>query len=259
MAPFDPPIETSAAAASNSRTTSGPAASGPDAADGPPIATRPAARYDAWADWYESYLTGSAAPFTDRTRDALAETLGQGSGPVLDLACGTGIFAPKLRALGWTPVGMDLSPAQLSYARARLPVVLANAVSPPLRAGAVAAISAVLCHTDIDDYAAAVRALTPALAPGGVFAHVGIHPCYIGPFANRADPAAIVISPGYWHRERSFDAWSSAGVRARVGATHLPVSELLNAFTEAGLTIERIAESGSPVPDILAVRCVRRS
>jgi SAM-dependent methyltransferase len=219
----------------------------------------PAARYDEWADWYERYLTGAAADFTERTGGALTEVLGQGSGPVLDLACGTGFYAPRLRALGWTPVGIDLSAAQLRYARPRLPVVLADASMPPLRAGALAAVAAVLCHTDIDDYAAAVRALCPALAPGGIFAHVGIHPCYTGAFADRSDPDTVIISPGYWRRERRFDAWSGAGVRAKVGATHLPVSDLLNAFTEAGLAIDHVAESGGPVPDILAVRCIRRT
>lgn len=33
------------------------------------------------------------------------------------------------------------------------------------------------------------------------------------------------------------------------------MSDLLNALTDARLTIERVLESGSPVPDILAVRC----
>jgi predicted TPR repeat methyltransferase len=64
-----------------------------------------AARYDEWADWYERYLTGDAREFTDRTADVLGQVLGRGAGPVLDLACGTGFFAPSLAALGWTPVG----------------------------------------------------------------------------------------------------------------------------------------------------------
>jgi hypothetical protein len=42
-----------------------------------------------------------------------------------------------------------------------------------------------------------------------------------------------------------------------VGATHLPLGDLLAAFTGAGLVIERVVEIGSPVPDILAVRCTR--
>ncbi|HEU5419189.1 MAG TPA: class I SAM-dependent methyltransferase [Streptosporangiaceae bacterium] len=217
----------------------------------------PVARYDEWADWYESYLTGSASDFTSRTTSALTQVLGEGAGPLLDLACGTGFFGPVLRSLGWAPLGLDLSRAQLEYARRRMPVAVADAARPPLRPGALAAISSVLCHTDIDDYAAACRALVPALRPGGTFAHVGVHPCFIGAFADRSDPAGVRISPGYWRRERRFDSWSPHGVRDKVGATHLPLGDLLGALTAAGLVIERVVEIGSPVPDILAVRCTR--
>src|SRR5439155_830666 len=84
------------------------------------------------------------------------------------------------------------------------PVVIADAATPPLRPGGLAAVAAVICHTDLDDYPAACRALVPALRPGGVFAHVGCHPCFVGAFADRADPARVAITPGYWCRERSF-------------------------------------------------------
>ena len=217
----------------------------------------PAARYDEWADWYETYVRDAAQDFTRRASDALVQVLGPGSGPVLDLACGTGIYAPVLRRLGWAPLGLDLSQAQLRYARDRMPVVAADAARSPLRPGTLAAVAAIMCHTDIDDYAAALRGLSPALRPGGVFAHVGVHPCYIGAFADRSDPDRVLINPGYWRRERRFDTWNPQGVRARVGATHLPVGDLLNALTAAGLSIERVAELGRPVPDILAVRCRR--
>jgi hypothetical protein len=114
-----------------------------------------------------------------------------------------------------------------------------------------------MCHTDIDDYAAACQLFSPALQRGGIFAHVGVHPCYIGAFADRSSPSGIVITPGYWRKERRFEAWSARGVRARVGATHLPLGDLLNAFTGAGLAIERVVELGDPTPDVLAVRCIR--
>ena len=217
------------------------------------------ARYDEWADWYEGYVTGEASAFTSRVRAALVEVLGPGSGPVLDVACGTGTYAAELRSLGWTPLGLDVSTGQLRHARARLPVVIADAQSPPVRPGTLAAIAAVMCHTDIDDYAAACRSLVPALRPGGVFAHVGLHPCFAGAFADRTDPARIVIAPGYWRTERRFESPAPRGVRAKVGATHLPVSYLLNSLTRAGLTIELTAEAGTPVPDILAIRGVKRA
>jgi SAM-dependent methyltransferase len=128
------------------------------------------ARYDEWADWYENYVTGEARGFTERAGRALDTVLGPGTGPVLDLACGTGVHAARLRSLGWTPLGLDLSAGQLRHARRRLPVVMADAAVPPLRPGGLAAVAAVMCHTDLDDYPAACRALVPALRPGGVFA-----------------------------------------------------------------------------------------
>jgi SAM-dependent methyltransferase len=218
---------------------------------------RPPARYDEYADWYEAYVSGEARGFTERAGEALARVLGQGTGPVLDLACGTGVHAPALTALGWTPVGLDMSGGQLDHARRRLPVVIADAAVPPVRPGCLPAVAAVMCHTDVDDYAAVCRAAGQALRPGGVFAHVGVHPCYVGAFADRSDPARVLIGPGYWRMDRRFDAWSARGVRGRVGATHLPLGDLLTAFTAAGLVIERVVEAGGPVPDILAVRCVR--
>ena len=65
------------------------------------------ARYDEWADWYEDYVTGEARGFTERAGRALDTVLGPGTGPVLDLACGTGVHAARLdpsagRRSAWT-------------------------------------------------------------------------------------------------------------------------------------------------------------
>ncbi len=214
------------------------------------------AHYDEWADWYEQYITGDAQSFTERTGDVLADALGPGAGPLLDLACGTGIHGRILSTLGWTPFGFDLSVGQLRHARRRMPVAIAEASALPLRPGTVAAVAAVLCHTDIEDYALTSFAVSRALRTGGIFAHVGVHPCFVGAFADRTNPPAITITPGYWERERRFEEqWR--GVRARVGARHIPLGELLDSFIRAGLTIDRVIEAGAPTPDILAVRCIK--
>jgi SAM-dependent methyltransferase len=214
------------------------------------------ARYDEWADWYEQYITGDAQNFTQRTAEILAQAIGPGAGPLLDLACGTGIYGQTLSTLGWTPFGVDLSVGQLRHARRRMPIAVAEAGALPVRSGTLAAVTAVLCHTDIDDYARTCQALSLALRRGGVFAHVGVHPCYVGAFANRTSSSEITITPGYWERDRRFEGpWR--GVRARVGARHIPLGELLETFIRAGLTIDRVIEAGSPTPDILAVRCIR--
>ena len=214
------------------------------------------ARYDEWADLYEEYITGDAQNFTQRTAEVLAQAIGPGTGPLLDLACGTGIYGQTLSTLGWTPFGVDLSVGQLRHARRRMPVAVAEAGALPVRTGTLAAVTAVLCHTDIDDYALTCQALSLALRRGGVFAHVGVHPCYVGAFANRTCSLEITITHGYWERDRRFEGpWR--GVRARVGARHIPLGELLETFIRAGLTIDRVIEAGSPTPDILAVRCIR--
>jgi SAM-dependent methyltransferase len=215
------------------------------------------AAYDQIADWYADYVTGAARGFTARAGAALREVLGYGSGTCWDVACGTGAYADTVRELGWTPVGTDISAGQLRHAAGRLPVARADATRPPLRPASVPAVSSVMCHTDVDDYRAVCRAAARVLVPGGRFAHVGVHPCFIGAFADRADPDRVVLGPGYWRRERTFEAWNPQGVRARVGAVHLPLSDLVGALTGAGLVLDAVVESGEPTPDLLAVRAHR--
>jgi len=218
----------------------------------------PVAAYDAYADWYEHYIADSAAYFSDRVNASLRELLGPGRGVCLDMCCGTGARAWLLRALGWTPVGVDISRGQLGYATSRLPAVAGDAVALPLASSSVSAVVCVLAHTDMPDYAAALRAAARVLRPGGRLVHVGVHPCFTGAFADRSDPARIVIDERYADRSRSFDAWSPHGVRARVGAWHVPLADLLNGILYAGLRLVRTAEGGPPgIPGLFGVLAVK--
>ncbi|MEV0723020.1 methyltransferase domain-containing protein [Micromonospora purpureochromogenes] len=216
------------------------------------------AAYDAHADWYEQFASDTAADYMTRVRRQLADLLGPGPGRCLDLCCGTGAHAAELRRLGWEPVGVDLSGGQLRHARARLPVTRGDAAALPVADSALPAVACVLAHTDVPHYPAVIAEAARVLAPGGRFVHVGVHPCFIGPFADRSDPGRIVVDGGYAERERSFRVWSTHGVRARVGAWHVPLADLLNAVTAAGLTLTRTTESGSgPVPDLFALLAVK--
>ena len=48
------------------------------------------------------------------------------------------------------------------------------------------------------------------------------------------------------------------GLRAKVGATHLPLAEFLQAFLDAGLALERVEEPGArDYPIVIALRCRR--
>jgi SAM-dependent methyltransferase len=219
----------------------------------------PTAAYDGIADWYEREFqrragggAGNADPLgIDR---ALAELLGRGSGICLEIGCGTGIHAARVRELGWTPVGIDLSAGMLRHARGRLAVARADAERLPVRDGSLAAAIAVMVHTDMPGYQAVLAEAARALRPGGVLVHVGVHPCFCGGFADRADLDAVVIRPGYLDGHWTRASWTDRGVRARVGATHRPLPELLHGFLAAGLALERFAEGGAPTPAVLAIR-----
>ncbi|MER5472727.1 methyltransferase domain-containing protein [Streptomyces sp. NPDC002685] len=187
---------------------------------------------------------------TSRGCTTRSELLDPGTGTCLDVCCGTGAHAPALAEQGWTPVGVDLSGGQLSYAVRRLPVMQADATSLPFRDGSLPAAACVLAHTDVPDYAAVLSEVARVLRPGGRFVHLGVHPCYIGAFADWSERPSIVVDERYADRSRSFEAWNPAGVRARVGAWHLPLADLLNATTAAGLRLVRTAEAGpGGVPD----------
>jgi SAM-dependent methyltransferase len=220
----------------------------------------PTAAYDEIADWYEHEFLGQQAGDEGGPADplgidrALRDLLGPGSGPCLEIGCGTGVRAATVRELGWTPVGVDLSMGMLRHARGRLSAALADARRLPIRDSSLAAAVAVMVHTDMPAYPAVLAEAARVLRPGGALVHVGVHPCFCGGFADRGDPDAVVLRPGYLDSHWTTAAWSDQGVRAKVGGTHRPLPELLHVFLVAGLTLERFAEGGAPTPAILAIR-----
>ncbi|MFL5996789.1 MAG: class I SAM-dependent methyltransferase [Streptomyces sp.] len=217
------------------------------------------ATYDDHADWYNDYMSpSSTGEFVDRVHTTLRHLLGPGEGICLDVCCGTGAHAAPAAELGWTPVGVDLSRGQLQYARHRLPVAVGDAAALPLADGSVPAAMCVLASTDVPDYAAVLREVARVLTPGGRFVHLGVHPCFIGAFADWSEGTRIVLDERYADRTRTLDSWNPAGVRARVGAWHIPLADLLNATLAAGLRLERTTETGSgAIPNLFGFAAVR--
>lgn len=219
------------------------------------------AAYDEIADWYEEqFLAGQQKSAGDPLGigGAVRALLGPGDGPCLELGCGTGAHAARVRDLGRMPLGVDLSAHMLRHARGRLPVARADAARLPVKDACLPAALAVLVHTDMPAYPVILREVARVLRPGGVLVHIGVHPCFCGGFADRSDPDAVVISPGYREHHWTRSSWTEHGIRDKVGATHWPLSELLHAFLGAGLVPEKFAESGGPTPVVLALRARAR-
>ncbi|GAA5189797.1 hypothetical protein GCM10023322_43310 [Rugosimonospora acidiphila] len=208
------------------------------------------AAYDAHADWYDDFMSPERR-YVQQVHHTLADLLGSGDGTCLDVCCGTGAHVAALAGLGWTPVGVDLSTGQLRHASRREPVARGDATALPIASDSVPAAVCVLASTDVPDYAGVVREVARVLRPGGRFVHLGVHPCFIGPFADWSAAPRIVLDERYPDRAHTYQSWNPAGVRARVGGWHLPLSDLLNAATAAGLRLLRTVEAGPPgVPDI---------
>jgi ubiquinone/menaquinone biosynthesis C-methylase UbiE len=89
--------------------------------------------------------------------------------PVVEVGIGTGVVALGLRELGFTVVGVDLSPAMAQRVRRRLgPVVaVADAAQLPVADAAIQqAVSVWLLHL-VADRAAVLAEVARALRPGG--------------------------------------------------------------------------------------------
>jgi SAM-dependent methyltransferase len=213
------------------------------------------ATYDEIADWYEQeFLARQAGTDPLGIGAALGTLLGPGSGWCLEVGCGSGTHAERIRRLGWTPVGVDISAGMLRYAVGRLPVARADAQRLPLPDGRLPAVVSIMAHTDMPAYEAVLAEVRRVLRPGGLFVHIGVHPCFCGGFADRHDPDAVVIRPGYLDPHWTRQSWTDQGVRDKVGGTHRPLPDLLHALLDAGLLLERFAEGGTPTPTVLAVR-----
>lgn len=216
------------------------------------------ARYDGLADWYDAEFnpTSLAGP----AWELVTHLLGPGRGRLLDVGCGTGTFAAGLAQRGWDVTGVDISDDMLRRARSKgVRVVTADATSLPFDDASFDAAVSALTHTDFDDFARAVQQVARVLVLGGRFVYVGVHPCFVGPHSEFAFARGTPKLHGGWYRRTGrYDeapGISPHGIRAKIGATHLPLGEFVGTFLSAGLTLEQFLEAGEfDYPHLIALR-----
>ena len=219
---------------------------------------RALARYDEFAEWYEQWI-GDAPPLIAAQDGLLPAVAGA---RVLDLACGQGRMSRYLARRGADVLGVDVSAAMLSKARAAGPAGITY-----LRADVTGAptwwdgrpfdgCTCELALMDIDDLAGALATVAAVLRPGGWFVASIVHPCFPGNGRGQSSwpPGGGYEREGWW----TSPGHNPEGVRIRVGATHRKLSTVLNALRDAGLEAERFAEPPAPVPTYLLWRCRRR-
>ena len=218
------------------------------------------ARYDDVADWYDATLSGDS-PLAAMPRETALRLLGPPGGRLLDVGCGGGAHTAAFAADGWETVGIDVSEAQLRLARERgCVVVRGRAESLPFEDASFDAVVSLWTHTDVNDWPAAVGEIRRVLRPAGPFVYVGVHPCFVGPHSLFVEGKGVPdLHAGWYRRPGRYDeapGISPTGLRARVGATHLPLAEFLHSFIDAGFRLEHVEEPGArDFPIAIALRC----
>jgi SAM-dependent methyltransferase len=218
------------------------------------------ARYDGVAEWYDRvFATGELAA---EPRDAALRLLGEPSGRLLDVGCGTGAHTAAFAEHGWEVLGVDLSEDQLRLARNRsLNVLQADAAELPFDDESFDAVVSMWTHTDVDDFSALLGEAARVLSRDRPFVYVGAHPCFVGPHSRFVEAEGVPeLHHGYLQQGWYEDApgISPTGLRAKVGAVHLPLGFFVQSFLDAGLRIEHFEELQTrEYPYTVALRCRR--
>jgi SAM-dependent methyltransferase len=222
----------------------------------------PTAHYNGVAAWYDKHL----APGPEVV-DTVRRLAGPGPGSCLDLGCGTGFHIPTLLELGWTVTGIDISEDQLRIARERAgglaELMQADAADLPFDDSAFDLVLSAFTHTDVGDFAAVVGEAVRVLRPAGRLVYLGPHPCFVGSHSQFVEARGVpALHPGYAASRRYTDGpgISPTGLRAKVGAVHLSLGDLLQTFLRAGLRIDEFEEPicvGREYPHWLALRASR--
>ena len=173
--------------------------------------------------------------FTDKSNERLLDACIQLAGfppgaRIADLGCGSGIFTSLLKAKGFSPIGIDLSPALIARARGRHPEIefMAGDVEALPFEGETfdgVLLSGIVHH--LPDPSRCAREVRRILKANAAFA--AFDPNRLNPFM-------------YLYRDRSSPFYSSKGVTENERPV-LP-SEVRRVFDEAGFDVSSDYLSG---------------
>lgn len=187
---------------------------------------------------------------------------------VLDIACGNGLYARKLAALGLHVTAFDFSPAMVEHARRRTAdygdlvdchVVDATDTDALLALGE-GAFDAAICQMalfDMAEISPLLATLPRLLKPDAPFVFSLMHPCFNSPFttfnAEMEDREGDIVTT-YSIKVSGYQTPGMAWGAAIPGQSkphlyfHRPLQEIFGAFFAAGFVIDALEERAFP-PD----------
>ena len=188
---------------------------------------------------------------------------------ILDIACGTGILARRMAALGADVTAVDFSAAMLGRAQARKqvrgnPVVykLVDATDEEALAGlgesSFAGVTSSMALMDMAEIAPLYRAVVRLLKPGGRFVFATSHPAFSSNnpifLAEEEIVDGKIVRQHYMKIAGYLDVppTISAGARGEPSPHyyfHRPLSELLGEAFKAGLVLDALEEPAFTPPE----------
>jgi SAM-dependent methyltransferase len=205
------------------------------------------------AEWYDELLQSGSGPHETALRclDGLIPEL-DGT-DVIDVACGQGIASRHLASRGARVIGIDSSAAMVDLAHRHgtptgfdISYLVDDAQT--LSRFEDSTFDGAVCQLglmDIEDLDASLAAINRVLKPGGWFAFVISHPCFLGPDSYRTEtPTGPGLAIAGYFEERFWRSTNPEGVR-RAGTYHRTLSTYINALTHALFRIE-VADEPHP-------------
>lgn len=156
---------------------------------------------------------------------------------VLDAGCGSGALAEWMVDEGADVTGFDLSPAMVAEARRRCPAarfeVADLGATLPFHDRSFDGITCSMALHYLRDWSVPLAELRRVLRPNGWMVLSSGHP---------AGPAAPTQRLGYFDTELLSESWSKEGVTVTQHFWRRPLAAVVDAFSDAGFVIDRIAE-----------------
>lgn len=201
---------------------------------------------DAWDANAEAWIGWARSPELDHefwclNLPSLLDLLPPPGGLTIDVGCGEGRVARRLKELGYRVVGIESSSALAAAAReadSEFEIHVADAAEMPLADGVADLAIASMVLMNVDDPQGVVREVARVLEPGGRFCLTVLHP--LNSLAEAGSDASYFVPSRY------AKTLERGGTAMTFHDSHRPLRDYLRWLEEAGFMVERLRE---PTPD----------